>query len=127
MAGTVYVALCAIFLVPTLLRNVPGSASYFVVLEFFQGNTRIIARSIQPSVAKFLVDEEGKLSGVARFSCSAFSRSLVGFSFMPISVIKTRLEVKFPGFFQSAEFISESLIRSCKHLFHQRGIRGSTK
>lgn len=78
--------------VPTLIRNVPGAASYFLVLEISQKMTRDIAEKF-PFLKRSLVVEDGKLSATARFSCGASSRAFVGFAFMPASLIKTRFEV----------------------------------
>lgn len=64
-----------------------------MVLEFCQVSARALAGGAPTSLTKILVDREEKLSNAARFSCGAFSRSFVGFIFMPVSVIKTRLEV----------------------------------
>ena len=72
--------------VPTIIRNVPGTASYFFVLskmkEFFMKHGITNA-------------SQNGLSNFGNLACGASSRALVGFLLMPFSVMKVRLEVYF--------------------------------
>jgi solute carrier family 25 protein 38 len=61
----------------TLLRNVPGTALYFLTLQ----RTRTALNSAFPH-SKTAVD----------LTSGSFARSSIGFLFMPLSVIKTRYE-----------------------------------
>ncbi|KAI8923444.1 mitochondrial carrier domain-containing protein [Entophlyctis helioformis] len=94
--------------VPTILRNVPGSALYFVTLNELRTRLgRLSSGSAEPSAAS---------KNALNLVSGAVARVSVGLSVMPITVIKTRYE--------SNLYQYTSILDSAKSIMRTEGIPG---
>lgn len=73
--------------VPTMARNVPGSALYFATLH--QLRYWALVSGIGRSSSK----DGGRLTTAADLIAGALARSIVGLMMMPVTVVKVRYEV----------------------------------
>ncbi|KAI8882410.1 mitochondrial carrier [Backusella circina FSU 941] len=97
--------------VPTIMRNVPGSAFYFFALSEIRQILKNTRPTWQPLVSRNKVSErwENLVSGAA-------ARGTVGYVMMPITVIKVRYESNFYNY--------NSLGDAFKSIIKKDGIKG---
>ncbi|KAJ1925041.1 hypothetical protein IWQ60_004822 [Tieghemiomyces parasiticus] len=113
---------------PTVIRNSPGSAAYFAMLNQFK---QIIAKAeaklgVHPSerVAEAASHDESRpqgaqkvvLSNTGNLVAGSSARALVGFLLMPITVIKVRYESNLYNY--------RSIFSACRSIMAQHGMRG---
>lgn len=79
--------------VPTILRNVPGAACYFVLLNQSRESLRGMA-DMFPSAKHMLYTVDHRPNGLNLFISGSLARVCATWVFMPVTVIKTRLEVR---------------------------------
>ena len=78
--------------VPTLIRNVPGTSCYFVVLE--QVRYLFLSNIHKYKFLRTLLDERKmQPNNFGNGVIASISRGISGFIFMPITVLKIRFEV----------------------------------
>lgn len=75
---------------PTIIRTVPGASFYFFSLERTRRHTSNFSK--KHSLNGLYNVKDGHPSVLMNFLTGSFSRILVGFVFMPLTVIKTRME-----------------------------------
>lgn len=80
--------------VPTIWRNVPGTAFYFVCLEHLK-YLAVLHGKRNAHLA--VVDGQGRLSTTANAVIGATARALAGLVFMPFTVLKVRFESQHPA------------------------------
>ncbi|KAI9137875.1 mitochondrial carrier domain-containing protein [Paraphysoderma sedebokerense] len=102
--------------VPTVLRNVPGSAFYFATLaqlrHTFSSSPQFSMFQQHSSNSK----SQTELTPVTNLLLGAFARGFVGLMFMPVSVIKVRYESSLYGY--------TSLGDAVKDIARKEGLRG---
>ncbi|KAJ1660909.1 hypothetical protein IWQ61_000213 [Dispira simplex] len=113
---------------PTVLRNSPGSAAYFAILNQFK---QAVAKAelylrIHPSqritqaadydASRSPNAQKVVLSNAGNLIAGSSARALVGFMLMPVTVIKVR--------FESDLYRYNGLYAACRHIYAQEGIRG---
>jgi solute carrier family 25, member 38 len=81
--------------IPTLIRNVPGTSCYFIVLD--QVRYKFLLNMHKYEFLKVLFDEKKmQPNNIGNGVIASISRGISGFIFMPITVLKIRFEVSFP-------------------------------
>jgi solute carrier family 25 protein 38 len=101
---------------PTLVRNVPGTALYFVTLQQLR-YLMIIADS---RFKLGLIAPDGRSSPLANALAGGLSRLLAGFCFMPFTVLKVH--------FESQRFLGTRSLPAMIHgIYNLEGVRGLFK
>lgn len=104
------------FLAPTLMRNVPGVAVYFSVLQQIQYLV-YVGHQRNWYLADALYDErQKKLSGKGNLVAGALARTFAGTLLMPATVLKVR--------FESSQYQYGSLPQAIKTIFKTDGFSG---
>jgi solute carrier family 25 protein 38 len=79
--------------VPTLVRNVPGTALYFAILDGIRGRLRRCRPALPPAIDGLLFQSNGHhLTNAGNALVGSTARGISGFIFMPITVLKVRFE-----------------------------------
>ncbi|RKP40078.1 mitochondrial carrier domain-containing protein [Dimargaris cristalligena] len=97
---------------PTVIRNAPGSAAYFAMLNQFK---QVLAKA-EAYIGVHPSDRKVVLSNTSNLIAGSSARALVGFILMPITVIKVRYESNFYNY--------NSLYSATKNIIAQDGYRG---
>ena len=97
---------------PSVCRNVPGTALYFMTLERLKNQV-----TTNPNL-KFLTSE-GKPSHTGNLALGSVSRSAIGFVMMPLSVLKVR--------FESSGYQYSGMFSGLAEIFRGEGLRGLFK
>ncbi|KAF8982366.1 hypothetical protein BGZ46_001408 [Entomortierella lignicola] len=103
--------------VPTIVRNVPGAAMYFTVLN--ESRTLLARRKINGLDRTDVVSGNSalpKLSNTENLIAGGGSRAAIGFVMMPATVIKVRYE--------SNLYSYKSMPEAFMSIFRKEGIRG---
>ncbi|KAJ1964224.1 hypothetical protein IWQ62_002994 [Dispira parvispora] len=113
---------------PTVLRNSPGSAAYFAILnQFKQAMAKVehylgvhpsqrITQAASYDASRSPNAQKVVLSNTGNLIAGSSARALVGFMLMPVTVIKVR--------FESDLYRYNSLYAACRHIYAQESIRG---
>lgn len=97
-------------LAATLLRNVPGSAAYFVTLNQFKYLV-LVGSQRWPKVFAQLTSD-GRLSSTGNLVVGAAARTAVGFALMPLTVAKVRFESSSYSSYNSVPSALRSIVKS---------------
>ncbi|KAG0220469.1 mitochondrial carrier domain-containing protein [Mortierella sp. GBAus27b] len=103
--------------VPTIVRNVPGAAMYFTVLN--ESRTLLAKRKIDGHDRTDTVSSSSalpKLSNTENLVAGGASRAAIGFVMMPATVIKVRYESNLYNYRSMSEAVTS--------IFRAEGIRG---
>ena len=93
---------------PTILRNVPGNALYFLILD----STRLRLRQFRWNLSS----NQGLSDGMVNLIGGSASRAFAGALLMPFTVMKTR--------FESSKYNYTGVWNASRHILSQEGIRG---
>jgi solute carrier family 25 protein 38 len=102
--------------IPTMIRNVPGVAVYFLTLQQFKYLVYIGNQRNLPILKSLYDPESRRLSGRGNLLAGAFSRTFAGALLMPATVLKVRYE--------SRQYKYGSLVSACRSIYRQDGLRG---
>lgn len=99
--------------IPTIIRTVPGASFYFFSLERTRHHAGTFSQKY--SLTGLYNVKNGRPGALLNFFTGAFSRLVVGFIFMPLTVIKTRME--------SNLYYYSNVIIAISSIYKQDGIK----